>query len=214
MSAVLKRSATLREIVVKTHTWMLHPNSRRRRIWDGITVCFVLYLCWMIPFQTAFGQQDAELGVASFHSILDMWFFLDILLNFRTGFIQYGELKMSPVEVFKHYACTWLLVDLVGTIPFGILVNSDDVSSKTLKFVKYAKIPKLLRLTRLLKYFRQYMSFYRVVASVFGIWLMFHVNTCVWIFAVDPCTPELGEASLCTGHDVRFRKFKKKNLQY
>ena len=58
-----------------------------------------MYLCWMIPVQIAFELDSNKIGLSEVHSVLDAWFVVDIVLNFRTGYISYGELRMNPKDV-------------------------------------------------------------------------------------------------------------------
>jgi hypothetical protein len=48
--------------------YMIHPNNPIRRAWDVVTILFVLYLCWKIPFSLGFefwtGNKDLKV---SFH---------------------------------------------------------------------------------------------------------------------------------------------------
>ena len=75
--------------------FIIHPNSKYRRTWDMFTVIFVLYLTWIIPFDLAFDWWNMSPGVYVFGYILDAWFAVDILMNFRTGFTDSDGLEVT-----------------------------------------------------------------------------------------------------------------------
>jgi len=72
------------------HHFVLHPFSHVRRVWDVTIVLAVLYLCWYIPYTIGYDWWEPRPGLKLFMYILDVWFIVDIFLNFRTGFIHDG----------------------------------------------------------------------------------------------------------------------------
>ena len=49
-------------------------------------------------------------------------FFLDILLNFRTTFVNHrGEVVTSSRDITINYIKTWFFLDLVAALPFDFL---------------------------------------------------------------------------------------------
>lgn len=142
------------EIKVPVWDQVVHPNNAYRRCFDFGSVLLVLYLMWKIPFDISFDWYRNSNWEGVFLGLIDCWFFCDILLNFRTGFLKNGTAVMQKKKIVHHYLAGWFIVDLLGTIPFELFVPSDGVNRKTLKLVKYFKIPKLLRVSRVLKYFR------------------------------------------------------------
>ena len=73
------------------HSLLAHPRDRRRRAFDVVTVIFVLYLAWKIPFSAGIGWFVNPPGLKTFEYFLDVWFVVDICLNFRTGFVHDGR---------------------------------------------------------------------------------------------------------------------------
>lgn len=71
----------------------------------------------------------------SFHRFVfavDVTFVIDILINFRTTFVNgQDEVVSHPGRIAVHYLSGWFLIDLVAAVPFDLLlVNSgtDEVS--------------------------------------------------------------------------------------
>lgn len=78
---------------------ILHPNGRFRRIFDFVTVIWVLILVFIIPFEIGFSWYIAPKGQKLFLQLLDVWFAIDIIMNFRTGYIQHGTIVMSQRKI-------------------------------------------------------------------------------------------------------------------
>lgn len=62
-----------------------------------------------------------------FYSTVDVTFVIDILINFRTTFVNgQDEVVSHPGRIAVHYLSGWFLIDLVAAVPFDLLlVNSD-----------------------------------------------------------------------------------------
>lgn len=65
--------------------------------------------------------------------IVDVIFILDILINFRTTYINKNEQIVSqPGKIALHYFKGWFLIDVVAAIPFDIMLigsnNTKEVS--------------------------------------------------------------------------------------
>lgn len=78
---------------------VIHPNGTFRRVFDLFTVVWVLLLVFFIPFQIGFDWYIEPKAQKIFLAILDIWFGIDILLNFRTGYIYHGTIVMSPKKI-------------------------------------------------------------------------------------------------------------------
>lgn len=173
------------------HTWwflrIFHPYDRSRRLFDFATVIWVLLLVFFIPIEIGFDWFDAPNWQKIIYTVLDFWFAVDIILNFRTGYINHGTLVMDPSKIYRNYLSTWFLIDAIGTFPFERLISGDIASRKSLKLTKYFKIPKLLRVSRLMKYVRNHNYVYDFSKVLVLIFTMLHLGACVWVLLLDPC---------------------------
>ncbi len=64
--------------------------------------------------------------------LVDVMFIIDILINFRTTFVNSNDEVVShPGKIAVHYFRGWFLIDLVAAIPFDVLFfgseNEDEV---------------------------------------------------------------------------------------
>lgn len=58
---------------------------------------------------------------------VDVTFVIDILINFRTTFVNgQDEVVSHPGRIAIHYLTGWFLIDLVAAIPFDLLLVGSD----------------------------------------------------------------------------------------
>lgn len=166
---------------------IIHPYDRFRRMFDMTTVIWVLLLVFFIPLEIGFDWYETKTWQKVLFTALDIWFALDIVLNFRTGYINHGTVVMDPKKIASNYLSTWFLVDLLGTLPFEHLISAQVSSRKSLKLAKYFKIPKLLRISRVMKYVRNHQYVYDFSKVLILIFTLMHIGACVWVMLLDPC---------------------------
>ncbi|ETV82945.1 hypothetical protein H257_04707 [Aphanomyces astaci] len=173
--------------LVKRSTTMIHPNSNFRRLWDVWTALNVVIVCTIMPLELAFDHyMEAQSWTEPLELFMDVYFVLDMLLSFRTGYIESGEIVMDPKEVSHHYMWSWFVVDIVSNFPFRFVLTS-TANPKSVKFLKLQKIPKLLRFTRLLKYMRQYAKYYKFVLTLCVMAVSLHSFSCIWVYVYFLC---------------------------
>ncbi|GMI33918.1 hypothetical protein TrCOL_g5251 [Triparma columacea] len=168
------------------NAFIIHPNDPMRRAFDLITVFLVIYLIFKIPFDVGFDWYENSFTEEAWLICLDVWFTLDIILNFKTGYISNGTAVMHPKKVRYHYLAGWFIIDLIGTIPFKYFVT-DGEKGKSIKLSKFFKIPKLLRISRVLKYMRNNKQVYDIFKVFVFIIISLHLGSCLWVLVIDPC---------------------------
>lgn len=66
---------------------------------------------------------------------VDVTFVVDILINFRTTFVNgQDEVVSHPGRIAVHYLSGWFLIDLVAAIPFDLLLAGSDTDEVTCIF--------------------------------------------------------------------------------
>mmetsp|Transcript_33787 Transcript_33787/g.68766 ORF Transcript_33787/g.68766 Transcript_33787/m.68766 type:complete len:791 (-) Transcript_33787:2235-4607(-) len=188
--------------------WLLtiiHPYDRSRRMFDMTTVIWVLLLVFFIPLEIGFDWYETVAWQKVLFTALDIWFALDIMLNFRTGYINHGTVVMGPKKIASNYLSKWFLVDLLGTLPFELMISAQVSSRKSLKLAKYFKIPKLLRISRVMKYVRNHQYVYDFSKVLILIFTLMHIGACAWVMLLDPCNEEKSNyagADVCAQSNV------------
>ena len=169
---------------VKWHEKVIHPNSHFRRTWDVFVVLFVTFYIVVVPLEFGFFWWEDTGPMTTLSYIIDVFFWFDIFLNFRTGYIEYGDVVLDRKRIAKKYLFTWFIVDLISLIPFELFAATDDSDLKyTRKSVKLAskwlKIPKLLRLARVMKSFKRHGRFKPIVEVLAATVLLLHITACM-----------------------------------
>ena len=110
--------------------------------------------CFQVPYNVAFGADTSALGFA-LNAIIDLFFILDILINFRTSFVN----EITGMEIFDlrmvmiKYLRSKFAIDLLASIPFdyfGLVFAFRDDESFWLEFFSILKLVRVLRLSRLI----------------------------------------------------------------
>ncbi|GBG29142.1 Potassium voltage-gated channel protein eag [Hondaea fermentalgiana] len=170
-----------------------------RVVWDVATLILVIYIALITPVRIGF-ELDTIPGTGMFiwEQFIDVFFLLDILLNFRTGFVRKdGALEMQPRKIAWNYLKTYFLIDLVSSFPIDAFVQSMEnlQSAKVLKagkilkvgrILKLAKLARLLKLPHLLGRFEEDITLSVVHVKLMRILLttslIAHLDACGWAF--------------------------------
>ena len=113
-----------------------------KAVWDWLILLLVIYTAIFTPYSAAFLLNDREeqkrrecgyscspLNVVDL--IVDIMFIIDILINFRTTYVNQNEEVVSdPAKIAIHYFKGWFLIDMVAAIHFDLLIfgsGSDEV---------------------------------------------------------------------------------------
>ena len=100
-----------------------------RKRWDIIIILFSLYNCIELPMEIAFNYRkfhDERSIAEKFNNVVDVMFFVDIVMNFRTTYFnpRTGEEIIEKHRISKHYLQGQFIIDLLSTIPFDLVYES------------------------------------------------------------------------------------------
>lgn len=105
----------------------IHPESPFRFFWILITTIILLYTLFWTPFSVAFyWSLDAcqTLPTLKFDVFVDVWFAVDLILNFVTGTMNLTDLgyedRLSVVAP-KYITSGSFFFDLITTTPVGLI---------------------------------------------------------------------------------------------
>ena len=143
------------------------PNSRLSRYWDVYTLFLIFYVAIVTPFQMAFLHTNSFRNIEDWlvlfvlDRIVDITFVVDIVVNFRTGWVVEHdsgtiEYRYNCREGSRRYAKSWLAVDVISILPVEVLDFVQGVEmgawgrfSKIFKLFRFAKLMKILRAARI-----------------------------------------------------------------
>ena len=110
--------------------------------------------------------------------IVDCIFILDVVVNFRTGFLMGdGEIELDSKKVAKRYIKGQFIIDFFASLPIDWFLVGGQASA-----LGAVKLPRLLRLFRLIKKFDKFASarMLRVLIFVTLFLLFSHWVGCLW----------------------------------
>ena len=96
--------------------------------------CNTNILAFQVPFNVALKNKTSEdVSLLVIDSIVDVIFFIDIILNFHTTYVgPGGEVVSDPKVIRVNYLKSWFLIDLLSCLPYDVFNafdHNDDVSS-------------------------------------------------------------------------------------
>lgn len=128
--------------------------------WDLLIIILALYNCISIPYEVCYGSAFTEsVGLDVFEYSIDVLFFVDILINFRTTYVnpKTGDEVLSAWRVaFWYVFYGWFWVDLGASLPLELIVVVILRKELTggLKFLGLLKLIWLLWLGRIISYMK------------------------------------------------------------
>ncbi|CAL1535595.1 unnamed protein product [Lymnaea stagnalis] len=171
--------------------WVIHPCSNFRFYWDLFMLVLLIANLIILPVAISFFNDDLSTHWIVFNCISDTVFFLDIVINFRTGIIlnDYAdEIILDPKLIAKQYIRTWFFLDLLSSIPMDYIFLMWDAKAdfnqlfhagtkqdkpaywqgralRMLRLAKLLSLLRLLRLSRLVRYVQQWEEFLAIAGK-------------------------------------------------
>lgn len=199
------------------HAYVLHPDSRFRAKWDIAQVCALVYVALLVPTRTGFGIEIEPFSIEWWVELVaDMYFTIDIVINFRTGFRdENGSVETRPKQIARSYLKTWLIIDVVSCLPISYITQilqavqgTEDegggANVKIFKVLRLLRLAKLLRLGRLKKIIKRHeeeieglMGIVKVTGVVSTMGYICHLLACGWYYVgsdveVEGLAPQRG----------------------
>ena len=174
-------------------TMILHPKGRFRLVWDLISVLLIFYDLFYVPFTIGFAT-NANGFLYVFDILKDIFFFMDLILNFITAFYdKNGNLIRVPKIIARHYVSTKLFYfDLITALPIplvaDLIIHQDDTHAnllRLLRFLRFLRLIRVLKAVKLLRIYHKveeffYSSLFNGIRSIFS--LLFYIILCAhWI---------------------------------
>lgn len=109
---------------------------------------FATWNCFAIPYEIAFEPEIASHWAwTAFNACIDFFFFIDILITFRTTYLDgSGEEVSEPKKIVKHYLKGRFFTDMLATVPFDSFVDGTTF----LSMFGLLKVARVFRLGRLI----------------------------------------------------------------
>lgn len=150
--------------------------------WDWAILFFTLYTTVSVPFIVCFEFENLPLAVLDL--LVDWLFLADIGLNFHTTYVgKDGEVIDNLRMIRMNYLRSWFFLDLVSSLPFGILYFVMEGGSNT-KFSSLLGILKVFRLLRLGRVARKIDKYLEYGASTFFLLMLTFCLVAHWMACI------------------------------
>lgn len=169
------------------------PSTPLRLFWDLSGLALIMYDICAIPLE-AF-----EFPRTLFHDLMDwialIFWTVDVVFSFVTGYYYNGQLVLDPHKIAIHYLTTWFFLDIAVIVPewLTMVAGSDALSfagiGRALRLGKAMRVVRLLRVLKLRRILdavleRIQSEFTFLLISLFRllffIVLLNHVIACLW----------------------------------
>ena len=112
--------------------WLVDPNSPEMKRWDLCSICLLLFVMLVTPYEVAFLETSLNV-LFVINRIVDLFFISDMVLQF---FLMYrdeekGVLIKDQNQIIAEYMKCWLWIDIISVLPFdmiSLLMKSDELS--------------------------------------------------------------------------------------
>lgn len=131
----------------RIHKFTILHYSPFKAVWDWIILLLVIYTAIVTPYMAAFLlSEQRRFADSSRYSdpltitdlIVDIMFIIDILINFRTTYVNKNDEVVShPGKIAVHYFKGWFLIDVVAAIPFDLLLFGSETDEVRHVFIKF-----------------------------------------------------------------------------
>ncbi|XP_034180285.2 potassium voltage-gated channel seizure isoform X3 [Osmia lignaria lignaria] len=173
--------------------WTILHYSPFKAVWDWVILLLVMYTAIFTPYVAAFVLSDPDYNsrknkkysddpIVIIDFIVDVTFIVDIIINFRTTFVNSNDEVVShPAKIAVHYLKGWFIIDLVAAIPFDLfLVGSHtDETTTLIGLLKTARLLRLVRVARKIDRYSEYGA--AVLLLLMGTFaLIAHWMACIW----------------------------------
>ncbi|CAI2375579.1 unnamed protein product [Moneuplotes crassus] len=160
--------------------------------WDLLIMSLAAYSCFIVPIQFSFDPQFAkELYFLIPDFFVNIIFFVDILINFRTTYIhkKTGEEVTNLSIIAINYLKLQFWIDFLATIPFDLgaelfISNSNSGFFQLFSLLKLVRVLRLGKLIAVMKVKDDIKLSLKLMRLVFFLVTYLHCLGCCWYYIV------------------------------
>ena len=117
------------------------PTSLRYRVWLALICLLSFYSTSEISFSIAFANEFSSFHpLAALNYVIDIFFLFNVMLHFRTGYIEHGEKVLDGKSIVRHYTHSVQgILEIIACIPV-------DIIQAGIGHTPFVRVNKLLRL--------------------------------------------------------------------
>lgn len=178
---------------------LLFPDDPAMQLWSVLITLLMLYTATVTPYRVALVDIDSgDWQVLDF--VIDGIFAVDVVINcFLCYYDNQMSLVTSHLSILLRYLRTWMLVDILASVPFQVIIDANSGYNNMAKLARLPRIYKLVKLAKLFRImkviknrnrimvyvnsiFRIGLSLERLLWFALSLILMLHLFCCLWIF--------------------------------
>jgi hypothetical protein len=164
----------------------IREDSRARTTWDLMILALIVFSCVLVPYQVAFVHRVSLAGSLLVY-VIDLFFLLDIYLNFRTTYRYQGIDVDDRGRIARRYLRGLFAFDLLAALPLDALLLVTDAEIGGVSVVLFLRLLRVLRVLRLFVIFRRWerqswtnSGFLRIAKFFTVILVLLHWVACAW----------------------------------
>lgn len=171
----------------------LHPTGRFRVSWNVFCILCIAWDIVTVPVHLTFSLPTSSV-VVTVDMCMSVFWTVDILVSALTGYRKGNHLEMDFKKVFRHYALTYMLVDIAIVVMewLGHVATEIVSGASTLRLPRTLRVLRAVRLLRVAKLGRVWGLLEEQVYS--DVWLigvhlvkwvlmlafLVHITACCW----------------------------------
>jgi len=141
---------------------IINPEGAFKKYWGLVLIVILLYTATIMPYKIALISKDTT---AWFYVdlMVDCLFLTDIYINLNSPIhIKDQIYDYNRCTIFCQYLKGWLLIDIIASLPLGIIekifIPSDDgiANAQILKVARLPRLYRLMRMARLVKILKMF----------------------------------------------------------
>ncbi|KAG9147816.1 hypothetical protein Leryth_003419 [Lithospermum erythrorhizon] len=158
--------------------YVVSPYDYRYRVWQTFLVVLVVYNAWVSPFEFGFLDEPIE-ALSITDNIVNGFFAIDIILSFFVAYLDKSTYLLvdEPKQIAWKYASSWLLFDVISTIPSELARKISPRSLQTYGLFNMLRLWRLRRVSALFSRLEKDRNF-----NYF--WVRCSKLTCVTLFSL------------------------------
>lgn len=148
----------------------------------GVLVLAVI-TSFTVGFELVLTDLEKDKGYFAFTIAADFLFLIDIIVQFRTTYFSVeGEEVRDWKKIAKRYIKGMFLIDLVATIPWGLI---EQPMLKLLKILKVTRITRFTKVIEKLELKEDQKAMVKIFKLILVMLLVLHIIGCLFYLIVD-----------------------------
>lgn len=177
-----KRSSKGAKSKLNLCQWVIDPSGWCYNQWSLVVSLAFLYNFWALSYRFAFREinEDTLISWFALDYAADAIYFVDILINHHSGYLENGVLEQNLDKISVHYReSTLFYLDCFCLLPLDILYLSIGYNS-VLRISRLVKIYKFWSCVDRTERHTNYPNVFRTFTLVHYILVILHWNSCIF----------------------------------